>query len=132
MSTTYQHVEERPIAVGTCRRPQEPRSAPTRSAAAAHFAVLCAVTGLMSAVLQPPTSHALAAVVVASTTWTASLRLVYRSRWLAPRSVSPVMSTTLGTIAGLAVISTLGFWLPSVVPVEAISCSSPSGSSPPH
>ena len=33
----------------------------------------------MSAVHQPPTSHALAAVVVASTTWTASLRLVYRA-----------------------------------------------------
>jgi exopolysaccharide biosynthesis polyprenyl glycosylphosphotransferase len=116
MSITYQHVEERPIGIGDLQATAGGAGSDALRAVT-HLAVTCAVTGLISALLAPTTSHALAGILVASAIWTACLQLVYRSRWLAPRSVGPVMSTSLGTIAGLAVISTLGFWMPFVVPV---------------
>jgi exopolysaccharide biosynthesis polyprenyl glycosylphosphotransferase len=118
MSTAYQHVQERPIAAGVLQ--ETPRGAQAGSdalRAVAHLFVIFAVISLLAALAAPTWAHGLAGIVVASTIWTASLRLVYRSRWLAPRSLGPVTSTAVGTIAGLAVISTLGFWLPSLVPM---------------
>jgi len=110
-STVYPYAGDQPVAVG------EPRIR-TRSKGrglAAHFALVYAVTVILASIIDPGLGE-LGWAIVTSMAWVCALGLVYRSRWLAPRAIGLVMSTAIGTLAGLAVISTIGFWIPSLVP----------------
>jgi exopolysaccharide biosynthesis polyprenyl glycosylphosphotransferase len=110
-STVYPYAGDQPVAVG------EPRVR-TRSKGrglAAHFALVYAVTVILASIVDPGLGE-LGWALVTSIAWVCALGLVYRSRWLAPRSIGLVMSTAIGTLAGLAVISTIGFWLPALAP----------------
>jgi exopolysaccharide biosynthesis polyprenyl glycosylphosphotransferase len=118
MSSTvsYPYVGDHPIAVDELR--PEALRARTRSEAAghaAHFLLVYFVT-MSFLSLAGPELRELGWALATSTAWVCTLGLVYRSRWLAPRSIGLVMSTAIGTLAGLAVISTIGFWLPALAP----------------
>jgi exopolysaccharide biosynthesis polyprenyl glycosylphosphotransferase len=116
-SSVFPYTSDQPVAVGELRRPEALRVR-TRSKAlgpAAHFILVYAVSVIFASVVRPELRE-LGWALATSTVWVCALGLVYRSRWLAPRSIGLVMSTAVGTLAGLAVISTIGFWVPSLFP----------------
>jgi exopolysaccharide biosynthesis polyprenyl glycosylphosphotransferase len=115
-STAYPYVSDQPVVVGE----PLPEALPVRTrskarAPAAHFVLVYAVTVLLVNIVHPGLGK-LGWALATSIAWVCALGLVYRSRWLAPRSIGLVMSTAIGTLAGLTVISTIGFWIPSLVP----------------
>jgi exopolysaccharide biosynthesis polyprenyl glycosylphosphotransferase len=115
-STAYPYASDQPVAVGEPL--PEALRVRTRSKArapAAHFVFVYAVTVLLASIVDPGLGK-LGWALATSIAWVCALGLVYRSRWLAPRSIGLMMSTAIGTLAGLAAISTIGFWIPSLVP----------------
>lgn len=112
-STAYQHVGDPPVDVGELRPDTlRARVGSEPLAAAALFLLICGVTALLAGGLHPQPAWTLAT----SAGWAGAIGLVYRSRWLAPRAIGLAMSTAVGTLAGLTVISIVGFWIPSLVP----------------
>ena len=88
-SSVFQYTSDQPVAVGELRA--EALRVRTRSEAvgpAAHFVLVYAVSVIFASVVRPEL-RALGWALATSTAWVCALGLVYRSRWLAPRSVIP-------------------------------------------
>ncbi|HET9437496.1 MAG TPA: sugar transferase [Gaiellaceae bacterium] len=115
-STVYPYAGDQPLAVGDLR----PEALPVRTRSEAlgpalHFVLVYAVALTFGSLFDAGLRE-LGWALATSAAWVGALGLVYRSRWLAPRSIGLVMSTAIGTLAGLMVLSTVGFWVPSVAP----------------
>ena len=105
--------EVRPWGVGANVLPLPNRRRALSRAEAVALPALCVFIAALSLVVAHDGRHAsIATAAIVAATYIGTLELIGRSTWLSPLALGTPVTTALGIMLGLPVISLLDFWIP--------------------